>query len=246
MADVRALLRQERASRQTASRPQRQSAAPAAAPTSRKRKATSDEGDERKRTRTEAATDVPAGFFDGRATTPGDDASPPPQPTHEQDAIQRTEATPPLQLPPSEKPLLPKLDAAGQAEMDAFLSEMTNEPMAQNGFSRYSTGVVIEAAPMTAAEIAAQAREEQSAQRARRDEEMEGEKEDAARQLEEEFDQMEGLEERLKKLREQREALRIARGQTKTESVDLPEPQVGDMESDSDDDEWDDWRFRAA
>jgi flagellar motility protein MotE (MotC chaperone) len=123
---------------------------------------------------------------------------------------------------------------------------MADEPTAQHGFSAYSAGVVIEAAPMTTAEIAAQAREDQSAQRARKDEEMEGEKEDAARQLEEEFDEMEGLEERYKKLREQREALRRARSQTKVEDVVHPVAQPEDAESDSDDEEWDDWRFHSA
>lgn len=70
---------------------------------------------------------------------------------------------------------------------------------------------------MTAAELAAQAREEQSAQRARRDEDMEAEKEEAARALEDEFEEMEGLDERVKKLREQREALR-------SQSAQFPAP----------------------
>ena len=103
---------------------------------------------------------------------------------------------------------------------------------------------------MTAAEIAAQAREDQSAQRAKRDEEMEGEKEDAARALEDEFEEMEGLEERVKRLREQREALRSTSGgiiKVEDDGVKPAPSAEEDGESESDDDEdWDDWRFRPA
>ncbi|KAF2798788.1 hypothetical protein K505DRAFT_321600 [Melanomma pulvis-pyrius CBS 109.77] len=250
MADVRSLLRQERAARQPPGRPQKQSAAPAAAPTSKKRKAANDEGEDRKRTRTEAEAEagVPSGFFDGGAATDRDDASlaSAPQAQQEAQTIPEAESNAPLEPPPTANPPTPRLNAAEQAELEAFLSEMADEPTAQHGFSAYAAGAVIEAAPMTTAEIAAQARENQSAQRARKDEEMEGEKEDAARLLEDEFEEMEGLEERFRKLREQREALRSARAQAKTEDIVLPEVQPEPMESDSDDEEWDDWRFRAA
>ena len=73
-----------------------------------------------------------------------------------------------------------------------------------------TAAATITAAPLTAVELAARSREEASLQSKEiREAEVEGEKEDAARQLEEEFDEMEGLEERVKKLREQREALRL-------------------------------------
>ena len=75
--------------------------------------------------------------------------------------------------------------------------------------SALNTGATISAPAMTAEELAAQAREEQSAQRGKRDREIEEEKEDAARAMEEEFEEMEGLEERVRKLRERREALRV-------------------------------------
>jgi hypothetical protein len=188
---------------------------------------------------------VPSGFFDGGAE---DDTSPPsgPQTTLEEPAAQEPESNPSLEAPAVTTAPLARIDADAQAELDAFLSEMADEPKAQQRFPSYSAGAVIEAAPMTAAEIAAQAREDMSAQRARKDEEMEGEKEDAARHLEDEFEEMEGLEERFKKLREQREALRAAHAQAKREDILLPEPQPEDVESDSDDEEWDDWRFRAT
>src|SRR5262245_16446111 len=79
MADVRSMLRQERAARQQHSRPVRQSPAPAAAPASKKRKATDDGADgaeERKRTRTEDAKGVPAGFFDRGMDASDEDVDP--------------------------------------------------------------------------------------------------------------------------------------------------------------------------
>lgn len=240
MADARALLRQQRAARQQAQKPQKQSAAPATAPASKKRKATDETVEERKRTRTEEEAGVPAGFFDAGAAKDGEEAAPA--------ADQKSAPTPDTQPPEAPKAPEPQLDPTAQAELDAFLNEMNAEkPMPPPTRSAYS-GAVIEAAPMTAAQIAAQAREDQSAQRARRDEEMEGEKEDAARALEDEFEEMEGLEERVKRLREQREALRSTSGApVKAESV-APAPQTieEDGESESDDEDWDDWRFRPA
>jgi hypothetical protein len=66
----------------------------------------------------------------------------------------------------------------------------------------------ISSAPLSAAELAAQAREEHSAQRGKRDLEIADEREDAAQLLADEFEEMEGLELRAQKLRARREALR--------------------------------------
>lgn len=69
--------------------------------------------------------------------------------------------------------------------------------------------VTISADPVLAADLAKQDEEEDPASRKeRREAELEAEKEDAVRALEEEFDEMEGLEERVRKLREKREELR--------------------------------------
>ena len=61
---------------------------------------------------------------------------------------------------------------------------------------------------------------------------------------------MEGLDERVKRLREQREALRSQSAQRPAPVETLPVPPEaadGESESDDDDDEdWDDWRFRPA
>ena len=66
-----------------------------------------------------------------------------------------------------------------------------------------SSAATIIAAPLTAAEIAARLREEAGTQgKEKREEELEGEKEDATRRLEMEFEEMEGLEMRVKRLKD--------------------------------------------
>ncbi|KAF1962649.1 hypothetical protein CC80DRAFT_487172 [Byssothecium circinans] len=240
MADVRSMLRQQRAARQQA-KPQKQSSAPAAAPASKKRKAVDEKVEERKRTRTEEETNVPAGFFD--AEIADEEVTPSGAATDADSGALPADSTP--RAPAISDPV--PLDPVADAELDAFMNEMDAAAVAQQNPTTYS-GAVIEAAPMTAAEIAAQAREEQGEQRAKRDEEMEGEKEDAARALEEEFDEMEGLEDRVRKLREQREALRNKTVEMEVVDEDsmLPTPQPEEEESESDDEDWDDWRFRPA
>lgn len=244
MADVRSLLRQERASRQqTAPRPQKQSATPATVPVSKKRKAAEDNAEERKRTRVEVDKGVPSGFFDGGDAITATD----------EEIDSTSTAQPPAQepIPPNPSSEMTHRPLAHPSttdvdEMDAFLKEMEEAPAAPSRAHAFAAGTVIEAAPMTAAEIAAQAREEQSVQRQKQDEDIEAEKEEAARQLEDEFEEMEGLEERVRKLREKREALR---GQSKVENAVAvePEPMVEDEDdSDLDEEDWDDWGFRRV
>ncbi|KAK1082270.1 hypothetical protein LTR48_007072, partial [Friedmanniomyces endolithicus] len=102
-----------------------------------------------------------------------------------------------------------------------------------------------------AEETAAKAREEQSAQRGKRDVEIEAEKEEAASALQDEFQEMEGLEDRLRILREKREALRATAGVKVNEgavAVDDPageqgteeRARAGEAEDEDDDDEDDD------
>ena len=227
------MLRQQRAARQQAQKPQKPSAAPAAAPTSKKRKANDDVVEERKRTRTEEEAGVPAGFFDAGAEAEAASAST----TQEQG--------PASDLPTPEMAPPPPPEDVADPELDAFMEEMSRpRPPVMDV---YAAGAVVEAKPMSAAEVAAQAREEQSAQRARKDEEMEGEKEDAARALEDEFDEMDGLEERVKRLRAQREALRSKHAQPlAAENTPVAVQPQEDDDSDLEDGDWDDWRFRPA
>ncbi|KAF2439447.1 hypothetical protein P171DRAFT_436111 [Karstenula rhodostoma CBS 690.94] len=235
MADVRSMLKQQRAARQQAKAPKQ------SAPASKKRKAVEDTPEERKRTKTEEQAGVPAGFFDHGAAQEAK-ADPP-------DAAEAPAAAPtedPAQQPDAAKPPL----SAADADLDAFMAEMDQaaaEPQ-RNPIS-YSSAV-IESAPMTAAQLAAQAKEDKTTQRARNDEEMEDEKEDAARALQDEFEEMDGLDERVKKLREQREALRAkhtaADVHVREETMSSPAPQPDDEDSGSEDEDWDDWRFRPA
>lgn len=107
------------------------------------------------------------------------------------------------QPPPAAEPFDEAELLAFERELAALESEPTNIPSALNATA------TISAAPLTAEQLAAQATEEQSTrQRGRRDVEVEAEKEDAERVLEEEFEEMKGLEERVKRLRERREMLR--------------------------------------
>ncbi|KAI7090247.1 hypothetical protein KC356_g1702 [Hortaea werneckii] len=99
-------------------------------------------------------------------------------------------------------------EAVDEAELAAFERELAAMEQPSDAAATIQAGATISAAPLTAEELAAQAREEQSAQRGRRDAELEDEREDAALALQEEFEEMDSLEQRLRKLREKREALR--------------------------------------
>ena len=115
------------------------------------------------------------------------------------------------------------------------------------------SAVTISAAPVSAAQILEQANEDK---RRRLDAEAEDEKEEEERRLEEEFDVQEEFEERLRKLREKRDALRTAvkvgadtgqsssvSGQLSTEQGRTQEARDvnGNDEDDGDEDEGDDW-----
>ena len=91
----------------------------------------------------------------------------------------------------------------------------------------------ITAVPLSAAEIAAQAREEaELAQTKTDDAEAEAEKEEAERRLEDEFEEMAGLDERVRILKEKREALRRKGGEGdtigETDEVDFAAKEDGE------------------
>ncbi|KAK4128047.1 hypothetical protein N657DRAFT_638449 [Parathielavia appendiculata] len=121
---------------------------------------------------------------------------------------------------------------------------------------------VISAPAMSAAELAAKSEEEERARRrALVDIQIEDEKEDATRALEDEFDVMEELEARARRLRERREALRVQSnggvapaaatdGEAKgfapgKENGTVEEDEEGDEDDEDDEDDWDSFRFRA-
>jgi zinc finger protein 830 len=189
-------------------------------------------------------------------------------------ASEANPAAPTQQIPaesvPAPAPAPDRTQTDHQTEMDALEADLA----ALERESRANTAVVsdtISAPAQTAEDIAAQAREEQSAQRSRRDIELEEEKEEAARALEEEFAEMQTLENRVKKLREKREMLRAGKvdqateggkaavvgadGRGSTDQIVRPiqaeqEPVANgevdeDDEDDDDDEEFDDWTFGA-
>ncbi|KAL8693840.1 MAG: hypothetical protein Q9218_001396 [Villophora microphyllina] len=162
-------------------------------------------------------------------------------------------------LPPSDdvSTTPQKPDSTPQVDEDewaAFQREVASPPPEP---SVLTAAADISAAPLTAAELAAQSREQASTQaKERMEAEIEGEKEDAARQMEEEFEEMAELEERVRRLREKREELRRREvegekggGDGDVEAVTAMEAALGmvngadDGGSDSDDevDEWDGW-----
>ena len=132
-------------------------------------------------------------------------------------------------------------------EWAAFEREVATPPPTTSILMSEAT---ITAAPRSAAEIAAQEREEANVQKKERMEAVvEGEREDAARRLEDEFEEMAGLEEKVRRLRVQREQLRneIKRGDedARMMSEDGNDADVDDgddsVSEDEVDDEWDSW-----
>lgn len=137
--------------------------------------------------------------------------------------------------------------AIDEDEWAAFEREVTTPPPTTSVLTSEAT---ISAAPLSAAEIAAQEREQANLQKKERMEAVvEGEREDAARRLEDEFEEMAGLEEKVKRLREQREALRKEL-KMKDEDDRMMSEEGNDADvdhgddsasEDEDEDEWDGW-----
>lgn len=257
MADVRSMLRAERAARappksRKAVPSQTQAPLPAISST-KKRKLESDDSDSQdsKKSKVRFADE------DSFATTPlpDEDGAPKVVP----------EAVPePVLAPPPIQPA--NADIVDEEEWAAFEREIATLEPAPDALSAIRASATIEAAPLTAEEIAAQAREELSTQRGRKEAELEAEKEDATRHLEEEFEEMEELEARVKRLRERREQLRRgSETSQRPQAASTNDPhaekattdhvetsvleQINGEEDDEDDDEeddWDDWRFRAS
>lgn len=94
-------------------------------------------------------------------------------------------------------------------EREIAAAATTPPPTTSTASALLASAGNITAAPLSAAEIAAQAREEaELAQTKTEDAEAEAEKEEAERRLEDEFEEMASLDERVRMLKEKREALR--------------------------------------
>ncbi|KAF2670537.1 hypothetical protein BT63DRAFT_240821 [Microthyrium microscopicum] len=228
MADHRALLRAEKASR-AAPKPK-----PEPTPSSKKRKAspitTPDDNDTHKRTKQTSLSPQPPAL--PSPTT----AQPPtiPQPS--------TATTPPPEptLPPTTEPIIDE-DEWAAFQNDIALAEA---PAQATTISRPA---------MSAAEIAKAEREEATA--AFRNDVAE-EKEEASRALVEELEEMAGYDERVKVLRERREKLRMGGGENEVNGSREDGGENGAIDGDgekkenvdgesegSEDEEFDDWGF---
>lgn len=146
-------------------------------------------------------------------------------------------------------------------EADLVHAKPAAPPPAVAGFTDDSA--VISAPAMSAAEIAAKSHdEEHEKRRALVDVQRDDEREDATRALEAEFEVMEELEARARRLRERREALRVQRGGAVAAAAvekkgggegagkENSSNRVGVVEEDEDEDDdeeddWDGFRFRA-
>jgi zinc finger protein 830 len=147
--------------------------------------------------------------------------------------------------PPRPEPQ-PQID---EDEWAAFEREVA--PLAHQNPPAQSTdypSATISAGPVSAAELAAQTNAERQQ---RRDAEVEDEKAEEETRLVEEFEVMEGLEERVKRLKEKREALRMGTGpigdgtgEEDAEGKQEPPDRNDDDDDDEDDsDEVDEWGF---
>ncbi|TID20937.1 hypothetical protein E6O75_ATG05702 [Venturia nashicola] len=250
MADVRSLLRAERAAR-APPKTRKQVPAPASPPRpNKKRKADDAEpapAETRKRTKAKGSTNLPSGFFDG-AEEEGDEeedeeVDEPQEPL--EGFVAATEA--PQTLPQSSIPAAPSKEL--DDEWAAFEQDIASIPAeSKTALDALNANAVLEAAPISATEVNSQYYDPPNGQKPR-DVEIEEEKEDASRALEQEFEEMEVLEERLKKLKEKREQLRASKAEAINHVEAEPEPVLAEGSDDDEDDEgdeWDGWRFGAA
>lgn len=144
--------------------------------------------------------------------------------------------------------------AAGEVDEDAdwaaFEAEVVNtaapktsaRPAAVVGYHP-DNDAVISAAPLTAEQLAAKAaKEEQERRRPAADIELEDEREEATRALEDEFEEMEELEARVRRLKEKREALRRGSAPvgTTVAAAGVTPGAIGGAGEDGDDDDDDD------
>jgi hypothetical protein len=203
---------------------------------SKKRKASDEEEEEEEgtiRKRSKASNGLPEGFFDGGPEENDSAAFP---------AEMQIPSRPATPLKPPEAMMIPQPE--GQVDEDewaAFESDIaTAEAQVQA-----ANDAVISAPAMSAAELTKKSAEEDYAQKKERQEaELEGDKEDAARKLEEDLEEMESLEARVRRLREKREELR-RRGSNVSSGRQTAQATVADTleeeDDDEEDDEWDGW-----
>lgn len=168
-----------------------------------------------------------------------------------------TEAPSEAQVPASSAPATNGPQTIDEDEWAAFEREVVAPTRVPQVPAAAMAPATISAAPISAEELAAQQRKEKEDLARAREADVEGEKEDAARHLEEEFDEMEQLEERVKRLKEKREEIRkrqleeeqradvvAAASAAAEEESSETKQQAEESEEEEEDEDWDDWRFR--
>jgi hypothetical protein len=239
MADVRALLRTERAARAVPKQYKSQAVHQSEQLSSKKRKAdneVADDSDPRKRSKAppeEELTAPPAHDEISKGASTEDDLP-------DMDPVMATNAT------------------VDEDEWAAFEREVATPPPSpprQTALEAIRSKADISSAPLTSAELEERRKEELKQERIRREEDDQAEKEEASNRLAEEFEEMEALEERVRKLKEMREKLRQAQPQQEGEISEQISPdeqttngyedeEDSEDELDDDDDDDDEWGFR--
>ena len=186
---------------------------PGSTNSSKKRKAHDSNGDTRKKSK--SANGAPAGFFDEEALYQDQSSDSETQKTTKVHLRQLSDNPPAdwAKLPGNHQdqnptpPTTADPATVDEDEWAAFERDVATPPPEPSALTAAAT---ISAAPVSAAELAAQSREEGNLQKkSLREVELEGEEEDAARRMEEELAEMAGFDERVKRLREKREQLRL-------------------------------------
>ncbi|KAF3388642.1 hypothetical protein F1880_003820 [Penicillium rolfsii] len=254
MADVRSLLRNELASRKGASQPNTTGNR-----VSKKRKVDNGDGVMRKKLRSTDLEAVHAAANAQSSLTPDrEDAAEDEilegvdeaevasleHPAEEaQDVIAVTQALESPSIPAARQETTQTVDEDEWAAFEREVVAPTRTPHAPAAVSAEAT---ITAAPVRAEELAAQQERDRTSAAKSREAELEGEREDAARFMEEEFDEMDQLEERVRRLKQMREELRQKRAEDQARDIPMAEEQrAPESESeDEEDDDWDDWRFK--
>ena len=234
MADVRAMLRAERAARENPAQPYSQLPTPSY---TKKRKG--DEHSEEARKRPRAQLTQPEAANGVR------------QPT----ASAASVASPELPAE-SEEPTVSSLgrEVANADEDDlelaAFLEEMEETPSTAATTTLPVPAVatahgVIRGKAMTTEDLKAKETASNDKQAGKAEEEVQDEKEDLAREMKEEFGQVAELEIRASRLRNLREQALLARSE-QSPNIDEAEPFPGEVGEEDADDDWDGWAFHPA
>jgi hypothetical protein len=251
MTDVRSLLRSELASRKGTSQPNTTGNR-----VTKKRKVDSGDGVMRKKLR--------AADLDAIQSTSG---APSTEQTTEDEASEQLEDVAGPEPPVEEleevveiahdahdttttAPPQPQAMAIDEDEWAAFEREVAAPSRIPQAPAALAAEPAISAAPITTEELAAQQAREKAAATQNRDAELEGEREDAARFMEEEFDEMDQLEERVRILKQKREELRkkraedLSRDEAMVSASAEPDSAESENDDDDDDEDWDDWRLK--